>query len=182
MLSAVAHSRRLNLHFLGFKEEDKVVPKVDEKVIPKIQTFLIQTLGIQEEVVKSMLIRDAHRLGVVKPGMKYPRPIIVGFILMEDRNLIFSKAYKCKNTNYAIRVDLPPELVDVRSKHLEIRDDIRKINPDALVSCSYRAYRPVLLVKYRGKVQQYDPAKMKIKDLQPADPRIYADPHHTRVN
>ena len=103
--------------------------------------------------------------------MKYPRPIM-GFVLMQHRNLIFSNAFKCKGTDYAIRVDLPPELVEVRQKHLEIRDDIRKENSKALVSCSYRAYRPVLLVKHRGKIQQYDPTKMNIKDLQPGDPQF----------
>ena len=89
---------------------------------------------------------------------------------MEDRNLILGLAYKCKATNYAVRVDLPPELADVRKVNLDIRKSILEANPNALASCSYRSYKPVLLVKYQNKVQEFK-TSMKFDELQDRDPQ-----------
>ena len=163
LVNAVAHSRRLNLHFLGFDELK------DEVVFGRVQQFLVNTLRLDEGIVGSMLIRDAHRLGVYKEDARFPRPIIVGFVKMSDRNLISEKAYLCKDTKFAIRVDLPPELVEVRKRHLEIKRDILKANPSALVSISTRSYLPCILVRYEGRVQIYKPDEMDIGDLQPGN-------------
>ena len=124
LVLSVAHSRRLNLHFLGHDEQK-------DEVITKVKIFLINTLKLEENLVNSMLIRDAHRLGVFRSGQQYPRPIIVGFVKMEDRNIKSKNAFKCKDTKYAIRNDLPPELVLVRNKHLDIKKEIKKVNPEA---------------------------------------------------
>ena len=166
LLNSVAHSRRLNLHFLGHNE----MRDEEENVIVKVNHFLVNTLRLDPAVVNAMQIRDAHRLGAYKANSKYPRPIIVGYVRMSDRNLIYSNAFRCKGTNYALRADLPPELVEVRNVHLNIRKEILKDNPDALCSCSYRNYRPSLIVKYRGKVQAYN-SEMNVMELEAGDPR-----------
>ena len=62
---------------------------------------------------------------------------------MTERNAIFKRAFKCKNSDFSIREDLPPELVDLRNKHLDIRKEILKVNPTALVSVTSRSYLPV---------------------------------------
>jgi hypothetical protein len=165
LVLSVAHSRRLNLHFLGHDEQK------DEDVVAKVKIFLINTLKLNEALVNSMLVRDAHRLGVYTAGAKYSRPIIVGFVKMEDRNLISKNAFKCKNTKFAIRNDLPPELVLVRNKHLDIKKEIKKVNPEALVSITTRSYLPVILVKFEDKVQQFIPDEMDFRLLQPGDRR-----------
>ena len=87
---------------------------------------------------------------------------------MEHRNLIMKNAYKCKNTDYAVRVDLIKELVPIQQQNLKIRSEIKEVNPEALASAVIRNFKPVLLVKYRGKVQEFNP-RMKFEDLQPGD-------------
>lgn len=165
-LDSVCHSRRGNLDFLNFPEED------EEEVLPKIRAFLINTLQLPENIVNAMPVRDGHRIGRRDDKKKYPRVIKVAFLCMDDRNRIYENAYKCKDTPYAIRVDLPPELTPLRKRNLEIRKEILEENPDALASCTYRGYnRPVLLVKYNGRVQEYNPDTMDIEDLQPGDKR-----------
>ena len=164
LLDAVSHSRRLNLHFLNFKEEE------EENVIARIRKFCIEVLDLPEAIVNAFIFRDAHRMGTKKAKSKYPRPIIAGFVLMEHRNAIYRKAYKCKNSGFAIRVDLPPELVPVRRSHVDLKSEILKVNPTALASCSFKGYKPVLLVKFNGKVQEYSTI-MQFKDLQPGDKR-----------
>ena len=64
-----------------------------------------------------------------------------------------------KNLDYSIRVDLIPELVPLRKQLLAMRKEILKVNGNALASVTYRSYKPVLTVKYRGKVQEFDPKK-----------------------
>ena len=163
LLNSVAHSRRLNLHFLGLDEQK------DEDVMVKVNTFLVNTLQIDPVTVDAMLIRAAHRLGVFKQGKT--RAIIVGFVRMADRDLIYSKAYLCRGTDFAVRIDLPPELVTVRDEQLLLRKELLKSNPTALLTCSYRNFKPVLICKFRGKVQPYDPARMQVHELEAGDPR-----------
>ena len=88
---------------------------------------------------------------------------------MEDRNLIYKNAYRCKNTAFSLRVDIIPEYVTIQKANLELRKKIREENPTALASCSFRSYKPVLLVKWRGRVQIYDATKMNIGDLEEGD-------------
>ena len=165
LLYSVAHSRRLNLDFLGFKDELK------EEPIAKVKAFLVNTLKLESDLVNSILICDGHRIGKFNPDISAkPRVIKIGFVRMEDRNLILGLAYKCKATNYAVRVDLPPELADVRKVNLDIRKSILEANPNALASCSYRSYKPVLLVKYQNKVQEFK-TSMKFDELQDRDPQ-----------
>ena len=151
------------MHFLGFEEEK------DEQVIPKLKRFLVNSLNIGDPIVNAMLIRDAHRMGAFKQNSKYPRPIIAGFVTMADRDLIYGNAYMLKGTKFAIRVDLPPELIPTRMEHVGIKKEILKVNPNALASCTYRSYKPVLIVKFKNKIQQFDAKTMKYSDLQPGD-------------
>ena len=163
LLSSVAHSRRLNLDFLGFEDE------LTEDPIKKVKDFLIKTLKLEAVFVENLLIRDGHRIGKFNPDEDAtPRVIKIGFVRMVDRNLIINNAYKCKGSDFAVRVDLPPELADIRKVNLDIRKAILAVNENALCSCSYRSYKPVLLVKYQGKVQEYKPS-MKFEDLQDKD-------------
>lgn len=167
----VAHSRRLNLDFLGFKEESDFANRRDEEVIPKLREFWHNILQIPEHVAQNILVRDSHRIGKYDASAKYPRVIKCGFVLMADRNLIMSKAYRCKDTDHAIRIDLCKELVPIQQLNLKIRSDIKAANPNALASCVIRNYKPVLLVRWRNKIQEFDPKKMKFEDLQPGDRR-----------
>ena len=164
----ISHSRRLNLDFLGFKEESDFASRRSEEVIPKLRNFWVNTLRIPEQIAQSILVRDAHRIGKYDAEARYSRVIKCGFVTMEHRNLIMKNAYKCKNTDYAVRVDLIKELVPIQQQNLKIRSDIKEVNPEALASAVIRNFKPVLLVKYRGKVQEFNP-RMKFEDLQPGD-------------
>ena len=161
---SVAHSRRLNLHFLGHVEEK------NEDVVAKVKHFLVNTLELSEDLVNNILVRDAHRLGIFKATNKYPRPIIIGFIKMSDRNAIFQRAFKCKTTKFSIRENLPPELVEIRNNHLDIKKEIHKVNPTALVSVTSRSYLPVLLVRHENRIKVFtDEMEMPFDTLQPSD-------------
>ena len=164
LLDSVCHSRRLNLDFLGFKEDK------EEDVMVKLRMFWTEVLKISEDRVKVILIRDAHRIGKFDKKNKYPRVIKVGFVLMEDRNMIYGLAYRCKSTDYSIRVDIPLEYVPIRKQQLEIRKQILEANPTALASCAFRSYKPVLLVKWKNKVQEYNQL-MPMNELQEGDKR-----------
>ena len=165
----IAHSRRLNLDFLGFEEESEFKDRRDEDVITKLRKFWHDVLQIPEQVAQNILVRDSHRIGKYDANAKYSRVIKCGFVTMADRNLIMSKAFKCKDTDYAIRIDLCKELVPIQQQNLKIRSDIKAANPQALASCVIRNYTPVLLVRWRNKIQEFDPSKMKFEDLQPGD-------------
>ena len=170
LLASVSHSRRLNLDFLGFIDKDST----EKEVLPKIRDFLVNVLGIEQGVVNAMLIRDGHRIGKFDIKRARPRVIKVGFIRMEDRDLIYGLAYKCKNSDFAISVDLPPELALIRKANVDIRKLILAANPTALASCTYRSYRPILLVKFEGRVQEFSDELMRDKfaELEPGDRRF----------
>ena len=156
-----AHQRRLNLKITGIAYEEK------EDVSGKVRDFLKIQLGIDASSVDKFIFRDAHRLGENRSGLK---PIIIAFIDQAHRNLVFSRAYKLKGTDFVIKVDLPMELASVQSELLLVRKEIRKVNQTALAALTYRSYKPVLLVKFQGKVQSYN-HQMKLTDLEMGDTR-----------
>lgn len=157
-IKAEAHGRRLNLRFHGITYSE------DENVVHVLNNFLIQKLGLNADWVSKLLFRDVHRLPEYKGG----RDIICGFVSQFDRNEVYKRANKLKNTDFVIKVDLPAEWAKLQNDLLLIRKTIRRENPEALAVLTYKAYKPVLLVKHRGKVQQYDSA-MTIEQLQPGD-------------
>ena len=67
-------------------------------------------------------------------------------------------------------MDLIKELVPIQQQNLKIRSDIKEVNPEALASCVIRNFKPILLVKYRNKVQEFN-TRMKFEELQPGDRR-----------
>ena len=156
-----AHQRRLNLKFIGLEYE------VEEDVVLKIRDFFVNYLELDHGFVTSLRFRDVHRLGVNKKGV---RPIIVAFLNQNERNTVFKNAYKLKGKDFVIQVDLPFELVDIQNELLAIRKEINKANKDALAIITYKSYKPVLTVKYNGKVQSYT-SDMQFQDLQPGDRR-----------
>ena len=170
IVDSVQHSRRLNLDFMGFAEVGRGVNEDQDVVIAKIRNFLYETLKIDDERVGSILFRTAHRLGKYDASKNYPRIIKAGFVCMSDRDLILSRAYKCKDTPYSIRVDVCPQIAPLRKLNLDTRKRILEINPTALASCTYRnVNHPVLLVKFKGKVQQYNASTMDIASLEKGD-------------
>ena len=176
IVDSVQHSRRLNLDFMGFAEVGRGENEDQDVVIAKIRNFLYETLKIDDERVGSILFRTAHRLGKYDASKNYPRIIKAGFVCMSDRDLILSRAYKCKDTPYSIRVDVCPQIAPLRKLNLDTRKRILEINPTALASCTYRnVNHPVLLVKYKGKVQQYNASTMDIAKLEKADKKPRSD-------
>jgi hypothetical protein len=76
------HDRRYNLLFYGFLEKE------NENLKDTMKEFF-KKLDISEERIKAMTFANYHRL----PAEKGPKPIIVKFVSMEDRELIMSKAF-----------------------------------------------------------------------------------------
>lgn len=76
------HDRRYNLLFYGFLEKE------NEDLKTTMKDFF-KKLEISEEKIKAMTFANYHRL----PAEKGPKPIIVKFVTMEDRELVMSKAF-----------------------------------------------------------------------------------------
>lgn len=158
-----AHQRRLNLKFHGITYDE------NENITEKFKNFLMTVLKMDPAWVAALKFRDLHRLAEnkKKPGV---RPLIVGFIFQDQRNEVYKKAYLLKNTDYVINVDLPRELTQLQNDLLAVRKEIRAKNPGALAFITYQSYRPVLRVKYEGKVQNFK-NEMVLENLQPGDNR-----------
>ena len=89
------------MRFYGIEETDE-----DENSLNVFRSFLERQCGIEPGVE----FQRVHR--IVKPrGDCSPRAIIARFLRYGDRELIFSKANKLKDTEYKISADLPKEIV-----------------------------------------------------------------------
>ena len=166
-IDSVQHSRRLNLDFMSFPEAPV---GQEEDVISKLQQFFREVLQIPGARVDEILFRACHRLGRPDRSKPYPRIIKAGFVRMSDRDLVLSLAYKCKDTPFSIRVDVCPQIAPLRKMNLDTRKRILEVNPTALASCTYRnVNHPELLVKFKGKVQQWNSATMDMASLEKGD-------------
>lgn len=97
-----ARSRRKKLVFYGFAEEQF------ENCSLKIKSFLAEKL----EITQPIAMDRAHRIGRFRRGGN--RGIVVAFKDFLDLQLILSRAYKLKNTNFSINRDFPSEITNAR--------------------------------------------------------------------
>lgn len=148
-----AHGRRLNLIIPGKAESP---PTLDErgKELPEdvdsiLRHLFINELGIDPDIVRNFMFRDAHRLGKKSPMRLKPRPLICAFILQRDRNLVMSRAYKLKGSPISIKSDLPKVLSAKRDKLLMTKRNLQNRGVTARVA--ERGYMPVLETKRGDK-------------------------------
>jgi len=85
VLDLEARSRRMNIKFFNFKEENRETNhSIEEKIIIACKSAKITC-------VTSQSIEVAHRLGKFSANMKFPRPIIVRFSSYKTRQEVWDK-------------------------------------------------------------------------------------------
>jgi uncharacterized protein YukE len=113
------HDRRYNLLFYGFPEQS------DENLSELMKTFFKDKLEIDENHVNKMAFANLHRIPTEGKG---PKPVIVKFISMADRDIVFSKAFhpSLRDEKKRILTDLPVVMKRERGRLARIAYDIRQ--------------------------------------------------------
>jgi ribA/ribD-fused uncharacterized protein len=108
LLKQDAYTRRDNLNFDGFEEED------NENCEKVIRQFIRETMEVDDTDMK---IVRCHRQGRKSRyrGAR-PRTIIIRFLWFQDRQRVWAAKKKLKDSGKWIREDFPPEIEDRRKK------------------------------------------------------------------
>lgn len=126
-----ARSRRNNLLFRGIKETRF------ENCTYAVMDFLANILQID---TTGVVITRAHRLGAIKVGQTYNRPIIVNFMNYNHVELIMSNARTLQNCpGYSIDRDMPKEINDARKRMWSQYKDTKIEHPQSKVKIVYPA-------------------------------------------
>lgn len=124
-----------------------------------VKQFLIKDLKMESNQI-NILFRDIHRLPKAKNGFpedgrkELPCPMIVAFIRQKDRNEAIRKAFKLKQTNLSIKLDLPELLNNLKGKMLAECCRLKSENPTL-------KYRPILqkeddFVEWTTRIKWHD--------------------------
>jgi hypothetical protein len=120
LLLSQVYSRKYHLLLYGVTGYETT----PHETIKRVRKFAEEDLKLEAEYAKRIVIRNAHRLQKRDPG---PTPIIVVFLLWEERNSFLKSAKNLAGTKMSVRTDLPPILKQKRgelaSKAYEIRRD-----------------------------------------------------------
>ena len=164
-----SHAFRLQLVIYNLEEEE------NENVWDVVRSFMLNNLKMQVEQVDHMPMRDMHRMG--KKAENKVRPIVMAFLMQRDRDFTLKQAKNLRNTNLSLSPHLSSKMVDVKKGLLAIRKDIKENHDRRILAfIGYRSYRPVLLVKVAGKIQEYK-RSMPINTLQHGDYQENRDNH-----
>lgn len=113
------HDRRYNLLFYG-------IPEVKGKNLEvEMKDFFKTKLDIPKESVDSMLFANYHRIPSESKG---PRPVIVKFVCMSHRDLVYSKSFHpiLRDEKKRILSDLPVAMKRQRGKLAKYAYNIRQ--------------------------------------------------------
>ncbi|KAF5282232.1 hypothetical protein FQR65_LT14400 [Abscondita terminalis] len=104
------YTRRNSIRIFGLKEDRN--ENVDQAVI----SLFNDKLGVQLSVDN---IDRCHRLGVVQPGVKKPRAVIVQFTSYRYRAKVFKEKKKLKGSGITIREELTRARLELLNKSCE---------------------------------------------------------------
>ena len=105
------HGRKMNLWLYGVDEPEK------ENTRQTVRNFCTNVLNLDGKTVDSWLVKNTHRVGKYNTPK---RPIIVAFVLWEDRQALLKSAkhlyqFNTENeTTYAVKTDLAPRARQLR--------------------------------------------------------------------
>lgn len=126
-----ARSRRNNLVVWG------VVERQNENCFQVVRQLIESNLGLEAD---NMYLARAHRLGPWRNDVRAnKRPIIVNFRDYCDLELVLSKAFMLKNTQYSLDRDLPKEISEARKRLWPTFKYMKSDNPRAKVKILYPA-------------------------------------------
>ena len=103
---------------------DGLVEKANEDIYGEVQSFFKTQLDLRENIQISI----AHRLG---QGNKTPRPVIIQFALIRDRDLVWSRRFNLKKQgqtkpSYILREHFIPEIQSARNELMPYLKQARK--------------------------------------------------------
>lgn len=160
-----ARSRRNNLIFRGFPEVG-----LNENCEDTLALFVEEYLELD---ISNIYVQAAHRIG--PPARNKDRPIICNFVNRKDVDLILSKAYKLKGTNYGINRDYPPEIVQARSRLWPLYKKLKAQNKKGDVFIGY----PAKLIVKKKVIRDEFPDWSEIMQKQRAQGELFNTPTNT---
>jgi hypothetical protein len=113
------HDLQYNLLFYGFPEKE------NENLKETMHNFFKDNLELPEERVAEMSFANYHRMPSESKG---PKPIIVKFLSMQDRDLVYSKAFhpSLRDEKKRILSDLPVKMKRERGRLASIAYQLRQ--------------------------------------------------------
>lgn len=118
ILLSEKQDRKYNLLFYGIREEP------DEDISEKLRELFIQDLNLDEEKVGNMYFAHGHR--IPSEAGTGPRPIILRFTSIGDRDLVLANAKELAGSRRRILIDLPPVMKRERGRLARVAYQIRK--------------------------------------------------------
>lgn len=106
ILDLQARSMRYNLVFSGITENPQENP---EKTLTG---FIQKHLKLPPEKVKGITFHHIHRIGNIKTDSTKPRPIVVKFENLKDKEFIKSLGKELKGTRFGLNDQFPKEIQD----------------------------------------------------------------------
>ena len=104
---------------------DENQAKETENCMETILDFCETNLKV-ENAKTTIQIEKAYRLGKLQIGAPKPRPIVVTFSKLSDREMIRSISSRLKNSKFGISPQYPKEVLDRRKKLIPIMFKERK--------------------------------------------------------
>jgi tetrahydromethanopterin S-methyltransferase subunit G len=114
------HDRSYNLLFYGFEENE------NENLESTMKTYFAEKLKIEKQKVEKMEFANLHRLP--SDPRKGPKPIIIKFLRIADREMVFAKAFSSvlKDERKRILSDLPVIMKRERGRLASAAYEIRQ--------------------------------------------------------
>ena len=125
-LNLDTYSRRENLKFSSLKEDDNEQNNV---TISKIRDLFTNELKITDAV--NIKFQRCHRLSQRSSNANNSRDVIVRFAFYPDREMVWERRSKLKNTEVVMSEDFPPDIEKRRSKLYPIYKLAKKKNHKA---------------------------------------------------
>lgn len=154
------HDRRYNLLFYGFPEEE------NENLESTMKTFFKEKLKMQGDKVDAMVIANTHRLASEAPG---PKPVIMKFSRMSDREIVFSKALHpiLRKEKKRILSDLPVIMKRERGRLAKVAFDIRQSKKEQTRIVEYGLEVFLEVRKEKGQPwKRYEEANTETSDTE----------------
>ena len=107
LLMQECYSRKTNLIFEEIQEQK------DQKPLEAFKNFLKDKLSFSDNEYQELVISDCHRMGRKKENNR-PRPLLVRFVKLSDRNKVWFKKSGLKKSSYFVKEDFPDEIVNRR--------------------------------------------------------------------
>lgn len=146
------------------------IPETEEKedCFLVIRDFMHRKLNIDQPTVQRLSLRDVHRLGKKQPDRI--RPMVFAFLEQPHRDFVLKQAKHLAGSDLGLQPHLSKRQLEVKKTLLAKRKTIKNHDRRILAFITYRAYRPILLVKVEGRLVQFSD-DMRLQNLQHGDRR-----------